>query len=250
LCFESIGRQAAFGRIHRLYNGGFFSSNIAIDGSLIDFGSMSELSSWSPCRASDEAPPFGAEEPTIQQVAASLAFYVDKYSNGWSQADISGQLLSAFRSGFMSCSRHECLAIFGKDALISSSMADIACATLVESIARWASPGVSPVKSSEVLSGAAHGLAQLESVSNQLLAKLTMFGEPGVLAAGAMGNSIRAMLEVRPQFERSAIQSWIAGSVLPKRKEAACAAELVSEAIDFAVDTNCRGRMACATVSL
>lgn len=77
--FERIAEQIAFGRVNKLFNGGFFSSNFSIFAELLDFGGMRATSDWARAMNLDHASGFGDEMGLALGVLESLAFYFNKY---------------------------------------------------------------------------------------------------------------------------------------------------------------------------
>lgn len=75
----NVAQQIAFGQVHRLFHGGYFSSNLAMGGELIDFGSFRSLPDWEKSFAMDHVPPFGDEIKLIVQMIESLVFHINKY---------------------------------------------------------------------------------------------------------------------------------------------------------------------------
>lgn len=78
---EKIAIQIGFGWAHRLFHGGYFSSNITIDGELVDFGSFRALPSWHRAFTVSSAAPFGNELDALSPMISSLAFYFSKYGD-------------------------------------------------------------------------------------------------------------------------------------------------------------------------
>lgn len=79
--------QVGFGHAHRLTHGGYFSSNMGIDGELHDFGSFRALPDWASSRATAESPPFGAESSSLGAMLESHRFYERKF---FAAADVPG----------------------------------------------------------------------------------------------------------------------------------------------------------------
>lgn len=71
-------QQAAYGFVHRLTHGAYTSSNLALDGALLDFGAMRSLPSWARCSVMLGMPPTGDELHVLQAALASLGLAVDK----------------------------------------------------------------------------------------------------------------------------------------------------------------------------
>lgn len=76
---ERIAEQMAFGQVHRLFHGGYLSSNLSIDGALHDFGAFRAVPDWGKSYALDHLPPFGEEMSFLKSIVHSLAFYINKY---------------------------------------------------------------------------------------------------------------------------------------------------------------------------
>lgn len=68
-----IGEQTGFARFHRLWPGPFFSSNFAVDGRLLDFGSFRSLPDWRQRQGALTDMPFGREEESIIPTLYNLA---------------------------------------------------------------------------------------------------------------------------------------------------------------------------------
>lgn len=77
--FSSIVEQIAFGQVHRLFCGGFFSSNLTISGGFLDFGNMHALPDWSRARVHSVVDGFGSELSLLQTIVESLSFHLAKY---------------------------------------------------------------------------------------------------------------------------------------------------------------------------
>ncbi len=75
----AIVEQIAFGQVHRLFCGGFFSSNLTISGGFLDFGNMHALPNWSRAQVHSVVEGFGGEMSLLQSVVDSLSFHIAKY---------------------------------------------------------------------------------------------------------------------------------------------------------------------------
>lgn len=87
---ETLGRiatQVGFGWAHRLFHGGYFSSNITIDGELVDFGSFRAVPNWHRAFTVRNAAPFGNELDALRPMIASLAFHFAKYGDPGNQIE-------------------------------------------------------------------------------------------------------------------------------------------------------------------
>lgn len=74
-----IAEQVAFGQVHRLFSGGYFSSNLTVNGAIMDYGGMRALPNWVNARNLDGVMGFGDEMKIVDKVIESLAFYFTKY---------------------------------------------------------------------------------------------------------------------------------------------------------------------------
>lgn len=79
--FHRIGRQIGFGQAHRLFNGGYFSSNLSARGELLDFGNMHWLRRWHRARVLPHAPGFGDEIRIMRKVAHSISFFFQHWDD-------------------------------------------------------------------------------------------------------------------------------------------------------------------------
>ena len=77
--FHRIGRQIGFGHAHRMFNGGYFSSNLSATGALLDFGNMHWLRRWHRAKVLPHAPGFGDEIQIVRKMAHSLAFFFNRH---------------------------------------------------------------------------------------------------------------------------------------------------------------------------
>ncbi|GGA30375.1 hypothetical protein GCM10010981_19220 [Dyella nitratireducens] len=76
---QMVVEQIAFGQIHRLFSGGYFSSNVSISGELLDFGNAHALPNWASAQVHSVLPGLGDEINLLKRVIASLIFYFTKY---------------------------------------------------------------------------------------------------------------------------------------------------------------------------
>ncbi|GHD64291.1 protein adenylyltransferase SelO family protein [Jeongeupia chitinilytica] len=77
--FERIARQMASARSLRLVHGAITSSNIAIDGRYIDFGTMTALPDYTNHAVARGFPPFWDDQLQITDLIAQLHFFLQKY---------------------------------------------------------------------------------------------------------------------------------------------------------------------------
>jgi hypothetical protein len=88
-----IAEQVAFGQVHRMFSGGFFSSNLTVDGAIMDYGGMRALPDWRNARNLDGVAGFGDEMKIVDKMIESLAFYFAKYKPKHSAAPAFGAAL-------------------------------------------------------------------------------------------------------------------------------------------------------------
>lgn len=79
---EAIARladQLAFGYAHRLFIGGISSSNLTIDGQIVDFGLFTSVSCWRRTHGQLALPAFGEEWSSVMELVRSVGFFQNKY---------------------------------------------------------------------------------------------------------------------------------------------------------------------------
>jgi hypothetical protein len=109
--FECLAEQIAFGQVHRIYNGGYFSSNVSLDAALLDFGNMHVLPNWINTKVLDSDPGFGREMLTLEATINSLDFHFRKYAG---QAHFNREAaLARAKLRYKSTFRREALRAFG-----------------------------------------------------------------------------------------------------------------------------------------
>ena len=74
--------QLAYGFVHRLSHGNNTSSNIAVDGRLLDFGAASTLPSWANTASSYFHDPVATRFNCIAQAIRSISYYIGRHL-GW-----------------------------------------------------------------------------------------------------------------------------------------------------------------------
>ncbi|NEK79259.1 MAG: hypothetical protein G3W71_20860, partial [Xanthomonas perforans] len=110
--FHRFGQQAGYGQVHRLFHGGYFTSNLSVLGRLLDFGGFRSVGNWHRARSMDHIPGFGEERAMLQIAVRSIAFYFRKYlQNGVSPS--ASVLDNAVHNGIESAFAEECLKIWG-----------------------------------------------------------------------------------------------------------------------------------------
>jgi len=117
-----IAEQIAFGQVHRLFNGGYFSSNLTLGGALLDYGGTRSLPNWVNARTLDGIVGFGEEMKILHKLIESVSFYFSKYQaehcRAPSRAD---SLRSLAQSAYDRAFARECLRMWGVPSDQSSS---------------------------------------------------------------------------------------------------------------------------------
>jgi len=110
-----MAEQIAFGQAHRMFNGGYFSSNIAIDGALLDFGAMRSLKNWCHVKVLDHVVGFGEETKFIKEIIASLCFYLNKFGSIGSPRVSPDKAFSTAMEVYRRVFERECMRLFSLD---------------------------------------------------------------------------------------------------------------------------------------
>lgn len=76
---ENVASHVAFTTANRLWPGGFLSSNVGLDGSLVDFGGFRALPSWGPHIGDPNLPVFGSDFLCLRATVYSVSYYYQKY---------------------------------------------------------------------------------------------------------------------------------------------------------------------------
>jgi hypothetical protein len=95
ITFGRLGEQYGFGHAVRIWPGPLFSSNVSLDGRLVDFGSMRALSSWHRAQSKLASHSFGGESPIVTKVARSISGMAARYGRCVKAA----KLVEAFQAG-------------------------------------------------------------------------------------------------------------------------------------------------------
>lgn len=74
-----LADQLAFGYAHRLFIGGVSSSNLTIDGQIVDFGLFTSVSSWRRTHGQLALPAFGEEWSSLIELVRSVSFFQNKH---------------------------------------------------------------------------------------------------------------------------------------------------------------------------
>lgn len=78
--FTRLAEQVGSGWSLRLFHGGFFTSNLSLDGQLVDFGNFQSVPDWRHHVCGANAAAFGAEIGGFKAALYSLSFYARRYS--------------------------------------------------------------------------------------------------------------------------------------------------------------------------
>lgn len=79
--FTAAGEQIGFGQAHRLFQGDYHSSNISVEGALVDFGAFRIVPDWRRRKWDAKGIWFGAEEKNIERSIYSILFQCRKHLN-------------------------------------------------------------------------------------------------------------------------------------------------------------------------
>lgn len=77
-CCKRLVTQAAYADALRLYSGGLFSSNVSLDGAVLDFGVGRAVDDWSRYQPHAHAAGFGQDVLRIARMAQTIQFYSRK----------------------------------------------------------------------------------------------------------------------------------------------------------------------------
>nr|WP_298128822.1 hypothetical protein [uncultured Pseudoxanthomonas sp.] len=123
--FNRVAEQIAFGHAHRLFSGGYFTSNLTIEGRLLDFGNSHVLPNWSNACVLDNDLGFGRDLDVLRTSVKSLLFYFSKYKPGHvSPSDEMDFMVDARRS-WMTQFQSELRRLVGLDGYSAEQVAGI-----------------------------------------------------------------------------------------------------------------------------
>jgi hypothetical protein len=118
-----IAEQVAFGQVHRLFSGGYFSSNLSADAALLDFGGMRALPNWANARTLDGVVGFGEEMRLVSKLIESLTFHFDKYRpKSVAAPSLAVTLRSLALDAHARAFTQECLRMWSVDAQTSTTL--------------------------------------------------------------------------------------------------------------------------------
>lgn len=113
---ERLGEQLAFGRVHRLSNVSYISSNFSTEGALADFGSFRSFPNWEAAFTARGMPPFGQEIPAFTRtIIWALAYQLQRASERIDDmaAPSVVAVVAAFQAAFDRTVAAETAALFG-----------------------------------------------------------------------------------------------------------------------------------------
>lgn len=116
-CVRAIAEQAAFGQVHRLFSGGYFSSNVSIHGELLDFGNMHALPNWARTQVHSAVAGLGDEMLLLGPLIGSLAFHFTKYLRCGNRDDLGASLFGSATAAYQRAWRAYSLSLFQADRL-------------------------------------------------------------------------------------------------------------------------------------
>lgn len=130
LLTERMIDQIIFGQVYRLFHGGYFTSNVTIDGQLLDFGSFSAVADWFTPISTDRANVRQGELSTFRDAIGSLAFYIGKYQAGSENGSlVERRLLEHASKRYKSCITREFSRLWGLDGHDSHMSGEIGALT-------------------------------------------------------------------------------------------------------------------------
>ena len=117
----SVVEQIAFGQVHRLFCGGYFSSNLTIYGGLLDFGNMHALADWSRAQVHSVIEGFGQEMALLRNLVNSIAFYVAKYRRCGNGIQMGSDLYDHAQRRYRNAWKKYCLTLFQAEGMLQST---------------------------------------------------------------------------------------------------------------------------------
>jgi hypothetical protein len=108
--------QLAYGFAHRMPHGSNTTSNIAIDGRLVDFGSMSAVPSWANIATMIQHQPFSALLGILERALRSISYYFSRhFDSTLSSENAIAHSMDAARNAFRRGMAKQTLALLGID---------------------------------------------------------------------------------------------------------------------------------------
>lgn len=109
----AVAEQVAFGQVYRFFSGGYFSSNLSINGELLDFGNAHALPNWVSTQVHSSAVGFGRELELFNRVIASLSFFFVKYSQRGDALGLTQELQALADATYIASWKRYSLELFG-----------------------------------------------------------------------------------------------------------------------------------------
>lgn len=129
--FIRIAEQIAFGHVHRIYSGGYFSSNLSIEAELLDFGNSYALPNWENAKVLENDLGFGRDLEVIKSTIRSLCFYFNKYRPGALEGNSEELIFASTHNAWKVALSEEFLRVWGLDGRKHSRSSQIIVNTMV-----------------------------------------------------------------------------------------------------------------------
>lgn len=110
--FRTVAAQMAYAQVHRMSFGGYFTSNVTLDGTLLDFGNMHVFDSWNESRVLVNAPGLGQEQAMVRKAIFSLAQFMTRFDPSRPPVDVR-TIVEAFDGAYHTSFDHHLKALFG-----------------------------------------------------------------------------------------------------------------------------------------
>lgn len=112
--WQRWAEQLAYGYVHRMPHGAHTTSNVCLDGRLLDFGAMAALPSWACIDTMPGNDPAGAELALVMRcLATQLPQWARDLDTALGHPDTLGRLLHATRQAYAHTLRVEMLRVLG-----------------------------------------------------------------------------------------------------------------------------------------
>jgi hypothetical protein len=249
--FARVAEQAAFGQVHRLCHGGYLTSNVTLNGELLDFGSFRAVADWSKVFPLDNIPGFGDELSLLVPAIKSLSFFFRKYGPSGSAPQERALLAEAQRALEARFDR-ECLRLWNLDETRDQAVASVVVGAMREYFAAQQKQvgsyqlGYVPLQTwiGDALEAGTAAPESDPSVERRLLDRIgdaltAHFGSSAHPRRRLSWLTAQRLLRARPSLYRERLQGWLwdrlGGQSSPEPPDPAA----VSEAIDSCLS---RGR--------
>jgi hypothetical protein len=215
-----IGTQMAFAHVHRLFHGPYASSNVGINGELIDFGGSGSLPNWEQAVVAKGQPSFGGPDWSgFLRRLEELCFYVRKYGSPSSDLKVQpNTVIASATEAYNTIFRAECLRLFGIEETSGSVSGTILAGVhsyfsrQQHRIRNYSRPGCGrpanwlwPAVVSPTADASGSSSEELQLVS-QLRAALHSLGPPLLTRSQ---RAMQRLLPPRATLYRENIQRWI-----------------------------------------